>query len=169
MEANQSKRGFQKGNKLALGAKVFDTDRLIELSNNYIGHCLNSTKEYPTARGAVQVKERHLPTIKYFLYIWLRLNDFDFYKRTEWYKVINEPDHIYHLTVKTIDDSFRALATDIVANEGKGIFYAKNYLSMTDKVITENTNDSTHTIKEITINVKTSGIEPITNEKDVKM
>jgi hypothetical protein len=34
---------------------------------------------------------------------------------------------------------FRALATDIVANEGKGIFYAKNYLGMTDKVQTEST------------------------------
>jgi hypothetical protein len=40
---------------------------------------------------------------------------------------------------------------------------------MTDKVITENTNNNTHTIKDITINIKTSGIEPITNEKDVKL
>jgi hypothetical protein len=149
--------------------KVIDTDKLMELANEYIEHCLNSTKEYPTARGAVEVKERHLPTIKYFLYIWLRINDFDFYKKTEWYEAINNTEHPYHLVTKKIDDSFRALATDIVANEGKGIFYAKNYLGMTDKVITENTNNNTHTIKDITINIKTSGIEPITNEKDVKL
>jgi hypothetical protein len=36
-------------------------------------------------------------------------------------------------TIKSIDDQFNALATDIVANEGKGIFYAKNKLGMTDK------------------------------------
>jgi hypothetical protein len=119
--------------------KVIDTDKLMQLANEYIEHCLNSTKEYPTARGAVEVKERHLPTIKYFLYIWLRINDFDFYKKTEWYEAINNTEHPYHLVTKKIDDSFRALATDIVANEGKGIFYAKNYLGMTDKVQTEST------------------------------
>lgn len=119
--------------------KVIDTDKLMQLANKYIEHCLNSTKEYPTARGAVEVKERHLPTIKYFLYIWLRLNDFDFYKKTEWYEAINNTEHPYHLVTKKIDDTFRALATDIVANEGKGIFYAKNYLGMTDKVQTEST------------------------------
>ena len=119
--------------------KEVDTDRLIELANEYIEHCLNSTKEYPTARGAVEVKERHLPTIKYFLYIWLRMQNFEFYKKTQWFEAINNTEHPYHLTVKTIDDTFRALATDIVANEGKGIFYAKNYLGMTDKVQTEST------------------------------
>jgi hypothetical protein len=139
METNQSKKGFQKGNKLSATIKVIDTDKLMELANEYIEHCLNSTKEYPTARGAVEVKERHLPTIKYFLYIWLRLNDFDFYKKTEWYEAINNTEHPYHLVTKKIDDTFRALATDIVANEGKGIFYAKNYLGMTDKVQTEST------------------------------
>ena len=119
--------------------KEVDTDRLIELANEYIEHCLNSTKEYPTARGAVEVKERHLPTIKYFLYIWLRMQNFEFYKKTQWFEAINNTEHPYHLTVKTIDDTFRALATDIVANEGKGIFYAKNYWGMTDKVQTEST------------------------------
>lgn len=130
---------FQKGNKLAAGVKPVDTNRLIELAHEYINHCLNSTKEYPTARGAVEVKERHLPTIKYFLYIWLRMHEFDFYKKTQWFEAINNAEHPYHSTVKNIDDMFRALATDIVANEGKGIFYAKNYLGMTDKVQTEST------------------------------
>jgi hypothetical protein len=35
--------------------------------------------------------------------------------------------------IKKVDALFTALATDIVANEGKGIFYAKNKLGMTDK------------------------------------
>lgn len=45
-------------------------------------------------------------------------------------------------TIKKIDDLFLALAGDIVANEGKGIFYAKNKLGWTDKLQTENTNVS---------------------------
>ena len=134
--------------------KEVDTDKLIELANSYIEHCLNSTKEYPTARGAVEVKERHLPTIKYFLYIWLRMHEFDFYKKTQWFEAINNAEHPYHLTVKTIDDTFRALATDIVANEGKGIFYAKNYLGMTDKVQTESTGVSEIKINLWTIEIK---------------
>ena len=36
-------------------------------------------------------------------------------------------------TIKNIEEAFNALATDIVANEGKGIFYAKNKLGMTDQ------------------------------------
>jgi hypothetical protein len=42
-------------------------------------------------------------------------------------------EHPLSNTIKSIDDQFNALATDIVANEGKGIFYAKNKLGMTDK------------------------------------
>jgi hypothetical protein len=40
-------------------------------------------------------------------------------------------------TIKTIEGLFKALATDIVANEGKGIFYAKNRLGMTDRAMVE--------------------------------
>jgi hypothetical protein len=36
-------------------------------------------------------------------------------------------------TIKAIDNDFNALARDIVANEGKGIFYAKNKLGMHDR------------------------------------
>jgi hypothetical protein len=36
-------------------------------------------------------------------------------------------------TIKNIEGYFNALAIDIVANEGKGIFYAKNKLGMTDR------------------------------------
>jgi len=39
--------------------------------------------------------------------------------------------------IHSIDEKFKALAIDIVANEQKGIFYAKNKLGMTDKQQTE--------------------------------
>lgn len=42
-------------------------------------------------------------------------------------------EHPLCAIIKSIDDKFRSLATDIVANEGKGIFYAKNRLGMTDR------------------------------------
>ena len=38
-------------------------------------------------------------------------------------------------TIKNIEGMFNALALDIVANEGKGIFYAKNKLGMSDKEV----------------------------------
>jgi hypothetical protein len=48
-------------------------------------------------------------------------------------------------TLKKIREYFDSVAEDIVANEGKGIFYAKNRLGMTDKVDsrTDNTNKIT--------------------------
>jgi hypothetical protein len=46
-------------------------------------------------------------------------------------------DHPLHKEVNQIDEMFRALAADIVANEGKGIFYAKNLLGWTDRAKNE--------------------------------
>jgi hypothetical protein len=43
---------------------------------------------------------------------------------------------------------FDAFAEDVVANEGKGIFYAKNRLGMTDKVDTKQ--DTTYRIVDET-------------------
>jgi hypothetical protein len=43
-------------------------------------------------------------------------------------------------TIKGIDDLFNSLARDIVANEGKGIFYAKNKLGMHDRQQVETRN-----------------------------
>jgi hypothetical protein len=63
-------------------------------------------------------------------------------------------------TIKRIDELFKSLATDIVANEGKGIFYAKNRLGMSDKQENQNNNtyriiDDTGTINKI--DLTTSG------------
>lgn len=110
-------------------------DDLQQLADEYCDYCINSTKEVATGSGKiVEVRERHLPTTAYFLLHWLRRNHFDFYKRANFYTAMNKSDHPYSDTIKSIDEQFNALARDIVANEGKGIFYAKNKLGMTDKI-----------------------------------
>lgn len=116
-----------------------DGEELINLAYNYCDECIEATKEMPTGKGVVvSVKERHLPTIDYFLNHYLRRKHFEFYKRSNWYKAKNDLNHPLVDTIKNIDQMFNALAVDIVANEGKGIFYAKNKLGMTDKVDSKN-------------------------------
>lgn len=119
--------------------KNIDVDKLIQLASDYCDFCIESTKEVATGSGKiVDIKERHIPTVNYFLLHWLRRNHFEFYKRSNFYKAIREEDHPLSHTIKGIDEDFRSLATDIVANEGKGIFYAKNRLGMHDKQHIEN-------------------------------
>jgi hypothetical protein len=127
--------------------KIIDVEKFIQLRDEYCDHCINDTKEVPSVKGVVQIKDRHLPTIEYFLLHWLRMKQFDFYKKTKWYDALKNPQHDYHDVVVETDAIFRALARDVVANEGKGIFYAKNFLGMTDRLDTTNT----HTISEIKI------------------
>ena len=50
---------------------------------------------------------------------------------------MKDQDHPLSDTIKRIDELFNALALDIVANEGKGIFYAKNKLGMTDRIYSD--------------------------------
>lgn len=119
--------------------KNIDVDKLIQLASDYCDFCIESTKEVATGSGKiVDIKERHIPTVNYFLLHWLRRNHFDFYKRTNFYEAIKNEAHPLSNTIKGIDEDFRSLATDIVANEGKGIFYAKNRLGMHDKQHIEN-------------------------------
>jgi hypothetical protein len=114
--------------------REIDVEKLVELAYLYCDECIESTKEVATGSGKiVEVKERHLPTISYFLLHWLRRNQFDFYKRANFYVILNSDNHPLLDTIKSIDEHFKSLATDIVANEGKGIFYAKNRLGMHDK------------------------------------
>lgn len=117
--------------------KEIDTELLIGWANEYIDYCLNSTKEVATSSGVKEIRERHLPTISFFLLIWLPRQGFEFYNKANYYNVINDVNHKYHLVVKEIDEIFRALAADVVANEGKGIFYAKNLLGWTDRAKNE--------------------------------
>ena len=81
----------------------------------------------------VKQKERHIPTIAFFLNIWLPFNKGESINRKTYYEWLKSEDEVKSNTIKKIDDLFNSLAADIVANEGKGIFYAKNKLGMTDK------------------------------------
>lgn len=100
----------------------------------YLQECINHKKEQPTASGkVVLITDRHLPTVAYFLKIWLPLNGLPSLCRSTYYNWLNSNDTSVMDTIKNIEGMFTALATDIVANEGKGIFYAKNKLGMTDR------------------------------------
>lgn len=117
--------------------KDIDQERLLEWADKYIDHCLNSTKEIATSSGVKTIRERHLPTISFFLLIWLPRQNFEFYNRATYYEVLSNENHPCHKVTKQIDEVFRSLAADVVANEGKGIFYAKNLLGWSDKAKNE--------------------------------
>jgi hypothetical protein len=118
-----------------------DVDKLKEYSLEYCDECINNTNEVATSSGKIlEVKNRHLPTIGYFLLHWLRREHKDFYmlKKSQFYEALKDETHPLSDTIKEINQDFIQLATDIVANEGKGIFYAKNKLGMHDKQHIEN-------------------------------
>lgn len=146
--------------------KDIDEQGLKEMAWLYIEYCIASTKQIPTVKGPMDIKERHIPTTRYFLYIWLRKNHFEFYTKSNWYDAMKNPEHPLSDAIKSIDESFSALATDIVANEQKGIFYAKNKLGMTDKVEQKTENTHLMTGKAI-INVISTGIPFANRETDV--
>jgi hypothetical protein len=108
---------------------------LEELAYIYIEECLSNTKEMISNRGdIVHISDRHIPTIDYFLRIWIPLvRKEKSIHRDTYYTWLNSDDKLKSDTIKKIDNVFKCLAKDIVANEGKGIFYAKNALGMHDK------------------------------------
>jgi hypothetical protein len=114
--------------------KQVDTNELMRHAIEYCDNCIANTTEVVAASGkVVKRRDRHIPTIGYFLLHWLRRERFDFYKRHNWYTAMRNESHPYSHTIKEINNMFDDLARDIVANEGKGIFYAKNKLNMHDK------------------------------------
>jgi hypothetical protein len=114
-------------------------DEIEIMAWNYIQECLENKKECLTASGkTVMILDRHIPTISYFLKIWLPMKGKPTISRTTYYNWLNSPENENKFdTIKRIEGLFEALAVDIVANEGKGIFYAKNKLGMTDKAAIE--------------------------------
>lgn len=109
-------------------------DKLPEYAEEYIKICLDHTKEVVSGSGKlVNQRDRHIPTISFFLNIWLPFNKGKSINRKTYYEWLKSDNENKSNTIKSIDELFTALATDIVANEGKGIFYAKNKLGMTDK------------------------------------
>lgn len=118
-----------------------DIDKLKEYALEYCDECIDNTNEVATSSGKIlEIRNRHLPTIGYFLLHWIRRQHPDFYMlgKSQFYLALRDSTHPLSDTIKEIDDDFRQLATDIVANEGKGIFYAKNRLGMHDKQHIEN-------------------------------
>ena len=104
-------------------------------ADNYISECLAHTKEVVSGSGKViEVRDRHIPTIDYFLRIWIPIvRKEKSIVRETYYTWLNSDDKLKSDTIKKIDDLFKGLAIDIVGNEGKGIFYAKNRLGMHDR------------------------------------
>jgi hypothetical protein len=145
--------------------KDIDLDELWQLAMDYADDCIEAKREMATPRGAVDIKERHIPTVSYFLNHWLRREHFDFYNRSNWYEAKNDPEHRCSDTIKRIDELFTSLATDIVANEGKGIFYAKNKLGMTDKAVVESSGTKT---VNLTIENISSPVPVANSETDIK-
>lgn len=143
----------------------YDPEKLDQLAWEYITECIEATTEVATGRGAVTIKERRVPTLRYFLDIWLRQRGEPFYRKSQWYNVLNDEEHPLYATVKGIQEVFNALAVDIVANEGKAIFYAKNRLGMSDK-IEQHTETS---ITTLAVNVKHSGLLPAKTEKEIDL
>jgi len=113
-------------------------------ADEYIHECLSHTKEHATGSGkVVKVMDRHIPTVEYFLNIWLPIVQGETIHRSTWYEWLKskgdtEEEKNKSDIIKNITERFHSLARDIVANEGKGIFYAKNCLGMHDKQHIEN-------------------------------
>ena len=109
--------------------------KLEELAFIYITECCSHKKEQLSNKGEVMlVMDRHIPTIDYFLRIWIPLiRKEKTIVRSTYYEWLQSDDQIKSNTIKKIDELFKSLAADIVANEGKGFFYAKNRLGMHDR------------------------------------
>ena len=121
--------------------RKIDAKKLTELADQYCDECIDNTNDHATGSGkVVQVSSRHIPTIDYFLNIWIPLREkLDLIKRRTWYDWLRENSDKSR-TIKNIEGEFVALGKDIVANEGKGIFYAKNKFGMHDRQQVETKN-----------------------------
>jgi uncharacterized protein YaaR (DUF327 family) len=110
---------------------------LTKFADQYIEECVNNTVEVVASSGkVVKRRDRHIPTVEYFLHIWLPMISgiVKPISRITYYNWLHQDKtELKFNTIKKIDDKFKALAIDIVANEQKGIFYAKNRLGMTDR------------------------------------
>jgi hypothetical protein len=112
---------------------------LEELAWIYVQECINNKKEVSTASGKiVLINDRHIPTISYFLKIWIPIHGQPTISRSTYYDWLNSDNTNKSDKIKRIEGLFDSLAVDIIANSNKGVFYAKNKLGMTDKQTIEN-------------------------------
>lgn len=110
-----------------------DIEKLRELAWKYIDECESATKQVVVNSGVHEVKDRIIPDVRHFLRIWIRKQDFEFYQKSQYYRAMNDENHPLSDTIKNIQEDFKSLGIHIVANEGKGIFYGKNFLGMHDR------------------------------------
>lgn len=110
-----------------------DQEELRKLAWKYIDECENATKQVVVNSGIHEVADRIIPDVRHFLRIWMRKQDFEFYQKSQFYRCLNDESHPLWDTIKNIKEDFEALGIHIVANEGKGIFYGKNFLGMHDR------------------------------------
>lgn len=135
---------------------------LPEYATMYIDICIGHTKEVVSGSGkVVKVEDRHIPTIAYFLNIWLPRNLGESISRTTYYEWLNSEDDVKSNTIKKVDEEFKSLAGDIVANEGKGIFYAKNKLGWSDRQVTE----ASMNVTGLPVNLIMNGVPPLSNDE----
>ena len=133
---------------MATPKPAISPDELLALAFLYCDECIAHRKEQNTASGRiVLIHDRHIPTISYFLQFWIPKNGFKTISRATYYNWLNGSNLDKLDAIKRIEGLFNALTIDIIANEGKGIFYAKNKLGMTDKTSVNNNNISSITIK----------------------
>lgn len=114
--------------------KEIDEDMLQDLAAKYIIECKNNRKEQSTAKGdIVAIAERKIADWQYFVCDYLVERGFDFYTREHSYAIEKNDSHPLSYTIKKIKARMDGYSGDVVANEGKGIFWAKNRLGMTDR------------------------------------
>lgn len=108
---------------------------LLNLSEEYLEECLNYRIEEVSQGKVVNKIKRQIPTIDYFLRIWIPRNysKKDTIKRSTYYRWLNWDNTEKQRIIQFIDENFKALAKHIVANDDRGIFYAKNALGMHDR------------------------------------
>ena len=110
---------------------------LLELAYEYMEECVNATKEFPTARGAVAVKSTKIPSIEFFLNYWIpKYKKMDSIGRStfyEWWK--HTEDKAKADTISHIQDIFNSILIEKVMNDpnSSSNFVAKNKLGWTDK------------------------------------
>jgi hypothetical protein len=131
---------------------------LEELAWIYIQECINNKKEHPTASGKiVLISDKIIPTINYFLKIWIPNHGQPTIARSTFYSWLKSDNTNKSDKIIEIEGLFEALAVQIIANSNKGVFYAKNKLGM-DKI--EQKNDERFTPIELVVKYS-DDIKPI--------
>lgn len=119
-----------------------DPEMLESLAYDYVQDCEGYHTEKLANNGqVVKLKDRKIPTIKYFLMVWIPSRGAPLVSRNTYYRWIREKGDDA-VIFKGIKDLFDAVAIDIIANDNKGagaIFYGKQ-IGMTDRPDPERTN-----------------------------